>query len=92
MLLEEQVQPAKSEVTGLSIKDLFYKYVRFLPLFLICIALSLFVAYVFLRYATLIYQSTGTLVIRDEKTAPGGNSDKLEQILVSDGKKIFKAR
>jgi capsular exopolysaccharide synthesis family protein len=87
MLLEEQVQPAKSEVTGLSIKDLFYKYVRFLPLFLICIALSLFVAYVFLRYATLIYQSTGTLVIRDEKTAPGGNSDKLEQILVSDGKK-----
>ena len=86
MVLEEQVQKTNNEAVGLSIKDLFYKYIRFLPLFVICVALSLFVAYVYLRYATLVYQSTGTLVIRDDNNA-GGSNDKLEQLLVSDDKK-----
>lgn len=86
MLLEEQVHTTKKEQAGLGVKDLFYKYIRFLPLFIICVALSLFVAYVYLRYATLVYESTGTLVIRDDKNS-GASNDKLEQILVSDGKK-----
>jgi capsular exopolysaccharide synthesis family protein len=86
MVLEEQGQTAKNEAAGLSVKDLFYKYIRFLPLFVICVALSLFVAYVYLRYATLVYQSTGTLVIKDDNNAAGSN-DKLGQLLVSDDKK-----
>ena len=86
MIAEEQVQTSKSELSNLSVKDLFYKYIRFLPLFVICVALSLFVAYIYQRYATLIYQSAGTLVIKDEKSTSASN-DKLEQLLVSDGKK-----
>lgn len=86
MTVEEQVQATKNEAANLSAKDLFYKYVRFLPLFIICIALSLFVAYIYLRYATLVYQSTGTLVIKDDKSS-GGSNDKLEELMVSDGKR-----
>lgn len=85
MTVEEQVQPVKSEVSNLSVRDLFYKYVRFLPLFAICIAVSLFGAYMYLRYATLIYQANGTLVIQSESNT--ASNDKLEQLLVSDGKK-----
>lgn len=86
MTAEEQVLPGKNEASSLSVKDLFYKYIRFLPLFIISIALSLFVAYVYLRYATLVYQATGTMVIQNDNKA-GGSNDKLEQLMVSDGNK-----
>lgn len=82
-----QIQSAKAELTSLSIKDLFYKYVRFLPLFIISVALSLFVAYIYLRYATLIYESTGTLVIQDDPNNSSGGTDKLDNIFSSGSKK-----
>jgi tyrosine-protein kinase Etk/Wzc len=81
-----QIQNTKTELSRLSVKDLFYKYIRFLPLFIISVALSLLVAYLYLRYATLIYQSTGTMVIQDESGASPSN-DKLDEILSSDSKK-----
>jgi tyrosine-protein kinase Etk/Wzc len=81
-----QIQTTKSELSRLSVKDLFYKYIRFLPLFIISIALSLFVAYVYLRYATPVYQSFGTMVIQDENTA-GRSNDKLDDIFSSGSKK-----
>lgn len=81
------MQTAKTELSNLSIKDLFFKYVRFLPLFVICVAVSLFGAYLYLRYATLVYRASGTMVIRDERSSSGSN-DKLEELLTSsDGKK-----
>lgn len=85
--MEEQIQQSKNELTGLSLKDLFYKYIRFLPLFAISVALSLLVAYVYLRYATLIYRSTGTMIIQDDKSSSGGSNDKLDNIFASDNKK-----
>lgn len=84
--MEEQIQTSKSELASLSIKDLFYKYIRFLPLFIICIALSLFVAFIYLRYATLFYSSQGTMVVQDDKASSGSN-DKFEKIFESDNKK-----
>lgn len=81
-----QIETAKSELSRLTVKDLFYKYIRFFPLFIISIALSLFVAWLYLRYATLIYQSTGSMVIQDDQNGGRGN-DKLDEILTSDSKK-----
>jgi tyrosine-protein kinase Etk/Wzc len=81
-----QTQTAKSELARLTVKDLFYKYIRFLPLFIISIALSLMVAFLYLRYATLVYQSFGTMVIQDENNTSGGN-DKLDNIFSSGSKK-----
>jgi tyrosine-protein kinase Etk/Wzc len=81
-----QIQTAKSELSRLSVKDLFYKYIRFLPLFIISVALSLMVAFLYLRYATLVYQSTGTMVIQDDNNSSGGN-DKFDNIFSNGGKK-----
>jgi tyrosine-protein kinase Etk/Wzc len=85
--MEEQLQPAKNELSSLGLKDLFYKYVRFLPLYVISIALALFVAFVYLRYATLVYSTTGSLIIQDEKSGGGNNNDKLDELFGSNDKK-----
>lgn len=82
-----QIETAKSELSRLTAKDLFYKYLRFLPLFIITVALSLLVAYTYLRYATLIYQSSGSMVIQDDNTRSGGGNDRLDNVLYSDNKK-----
>jgi tyrosine-protein kinase Etk/Wzc len=80
-LIEEQYIANKNELGNLSVKDLFFKYIRFLPVFLSCLALALFGAWVYLRYATLIYRSSGTLEIKDDKQSSGGLSDpKLSQL------------
>src|SRR4051812_38413204 len=83
--MEDHNQNGQPEQGGLNIKDLFYKYVRFLPLFIISIALGLFVSYVYLRYATLIYTSTGSLVVQDDNT--GGGNDRMDVLFQADNKK-----
>ena len=81
--MEEQLQTteAKNELSKLGLKDLFFKYIRFLPLFIVSIALSLIAAYTYLRYTTPIYQSTGSLIIREENK---GTSDKLNELISAD--------
>src|SRR6188768_48981 len=63
-------QPGNKDLGTLSIKDLFFKYVRFLPVFLVSVALCLLGAYLYLRYTTPIYRVTGTLIFKQE----GGQS------------------
>lgn len=85
--MEDQIQPAKNELSSLSIKDLFYKYVRFLPLFVICVGLALLGAFLYLRYATLYYSSTGTMVIQDDRNS-GSSNDRFERIFEDNKKNI----
>ncbi|MGQ0739682.1 MAG: GumC family protein [Bacteroidota bacterium] len=68
----------KSELWSLSLRDLFYKYIRFLPWFVLSVAVALFGAYAYLRYATPIYSTSATLVIKTEQQ--GGKNDKLDDI------------
>lgn len=82
--MEEHFEAEKKELTSLSIKDLFYKYVRFLPLFVISVALALLGAFLYLRYSTPIYRSTGSLIIKvDNRNA--GSGDKFEQLVTQGG-------
>jgi tyrosine-protein kinase Etk/Wzc len=76
--MEEQISN-KSEVWNLSVRDVFYKYIRYLPLFLLSLAFALLVAWIYLRYTTRIYSSTGTMLIKSEK--PASRDDKVEDIL-----------
>ncbi|MBB1287106.1 polysaccharide biosynthesis tyrosine autokinase [Flavisolibacter sp. BT320] len=87
--MEEQVilQKKVSESANFNIKELFFKYLRFLPLFAIFIGLSLLGAYIYLRYATEVYRSSGQIVIRDEKSAGSAKDDKLDMLMQSDGRK-----
>ena len=64
----------------LSIKDLFFKYVRFLPVFLVSVALCLLAAYLYLRYSTPIYRVSGTLTFKTEESNRGG---KFEDIFLA---------
>jgi len=65
-------QPGNKDLGTLSIKDLFFKYVRFLPVFLVSVALCLLGAYLYLRYSTPIYRVTGTLIFKQESQNSGG--------------------
>lgn len=64
---QQQINTNKSELWNLSIKDLFYKYVRFLPLFLLSVAICLFLAFAYLRYTTRVYSATGSMLIKSEQ-------------------------
>lgn len=79
--MEEQIQTtsgAKSELSKMGIKELFFKYLRFLPLFIISVALSLVGAFLYLRYTTPIYQSAGSLIIKEDR---GANGNKLDELI-----------
>ncbi|HEX7845143.1 MAG TPA: Wzz/FepE/Etk N-terminal domain-containing protein, partial [Chitinophagaceae bacterium] len=79
---QDQLSNNRNELWNLSLRDLFYKYIRFLPLFLLSTALALFAAYAYLRYATPIYSVGGTMYIKAEKS--GGQRDKFEDLFVND--------
>lgn len=70
----------KQELMTLSIRDIFYKYIRFLPLFILSIAIALLGAFIYLRYSTNVYGTAGTLLIKSEKPSSESN-DKVEDIL-----------
>lgn len=70
---------AKTEVSGLSLKDLFYKYIRFLPYFILSVALTLLAAFMYLRYADRSYSATGSMQIRSPQTSQ--RTDKVEDLL-----------
>jgi tyrosine-protein kinase Etk/Wzc len=75
----EQVINNKSELWSLSLKDLFYKYVRFLPLFLVSLAFALLAAWTYLRYSTRIYGAAGTMLIKSDQQTT--RTDKVEDII-----------
>ena len=80
--MQEPVNNSRSELWTLSLRDLFYKYVRFLPVILLSVAFCLFVAYAYLRYAPRIYSASGTLLIKSEQQG-AGRSDKFEDIFMN---------
>ncbi|MEO6613324.1 MAG: polysaccharide biosynthesis tyrosine autokinase [Chitinophagaceae bacterium] len=81
--MEESLKTTKSELWSLSLRDLFYKYVRFLPIFVLSVAIALLCAYAYLRYATPIYSTTGTLIIKSD--LPNARGDKFDDIFGGGG-------
>jgi tyrosine-protein kinase Etk/Wzc len=81
-------QVSKTEQPGMSIKELLHKYVRFLPFIIICVAFSLLGAYLYLRYTTLTFRSTGALVVKEDNGSGGGGAgpggDRFQQMFVLD--------
>ena len=81
--MQDTVNQNRSELWNMSFRDLFYKYVRFLPLFVLSVALTLFGAYIYLRYSIPIYKVGGSMVIKSEQGG-GGRSEKFEDVFVND--------
>lgn len=74
----------KNELGNLSLKDLFYKYIRFLPLFLLSLAIALLAAFAYLRYAKNIYSAGGSMLIKSESNE--SRPDKVEDILMGNNR------
>lgn len=70
-------QSSNKDLGTLSIKDLFFKYVRFLPVFLVSVAICLLGAYLYLRYTTPIYRVTGVLSFKTDESNRGGKFDDI---------------
>lgn len=83
-----QPQVNRTEQPGASVKELLYKYVRFLPLIIISLAFALLGAYLYLRYTTLTFKSSGALVVKEDNGTPGGGGgaggDRFQQMFVMD--------
>jgi len=83
--IEEQTISDRSELGNLSVKDIFFKYIRFLPVFLLSLALALFGAWVYLRYTPPIFRSSGTLEINDESKSRNTDDQRLNQLTLTAG-------
>lgn len=73
--------PNKSDLGNLSFRDLFYKYVRFLPFFIISVAIALLGAFLYLRYTVPVYSAAGSMIIKSDQEARNG--DKFDELLSS---------
>ncbi|HEY8661611.1 MAG TPA: polysaccharide biosynthesis tyrosine autokinase [Hanamia sp.] len=65
------------ETEEISMGDLFYKYFSYWPFFVILLVISMSWAWLYLRYKMPLYQSTATLLIKDDKK--GGDAPDLLQ-------------
>jgi tyrosine-protein kinase Etk/Wzc len=77
--MQDQQNTNRTELGNLTVKDLFFKYIRFIPLFALSTALALFGSYVYLRYTTKIYKVGSSLMIKNE--APGRAKDRFDDLL-----------
>lgn len=81
--MSSQFQPARSDQAGFNIKEFIFKYLRYLPLFLLSVLLAMTVAFIYLRYSTPVYRSSSLLFLKDDK-GKGGASDRFQELFVDD--------
>jgi tyrosine-protein kinase Etk/Wzc len=62
-----QNQPQFQQEEEINLREELEKYLRYWPWFLISALLCVVVAFFYLRYSTPVYQTTATIIIKDEK-------------------------
>jgi len=73
----------KRETSGnLSARELLFKYIRFLPLVIFCVALAFLLAWLYLRYTQEQYSSVGNMLITTEES----KGDKVEELIAGKSK------
>jgi tyrosine-protein kinase Etk/Wzc len=84
--MEDQFAVSKAAGSGPNIRELFYKYIRFLPFFFLSVAATLLGAYLYLRYSTPVYQAAGALLVKGTSSEEGtaGSGDRFSQLFVLD--------
>jgi tyrosine-protein kinase Etk/Wzc len=70
-------QSGNKDLGNLSIKDIFFKYIRFLPVFLVSVAVCLLGAYLYVRYTTPMYRVGGTITFKTDDASRGGKFDEI---------------
>ena len=73
-----QVQPAISEEdSGLDFKKIIYTFLQYWLWFATAVFLCLLIAFLYLRYATPVYQINSKILIKDDKSSPSGDQQDL---------------
>jgi tyrosine-protein kinase Etk/Wzc len=85
--MSTQIQPVRSDQSGFNIKDFIFKYIRFLPLFIFSVILAYATAFLYLRYTTVVYRSTGTLILKDNNSGMGASDPRFQQLFIDDRSK-----
>ncbi|RYZ22011.1 MAG: polysaccharide biosynthesis tyrosine autokinase [Chitinophagaceae bacterium] len=84
--MSSNFQATRSDQTGFNLKEFLFKYLRFLPLFILSLVLSLIIAFFYLRYTAPTFQSRGALILTEDKSA-SNSADKFNQLFVDDRSK-----
>ncbi|HTN06095.1 GumC family protein [Agriterribacter sp.] len=74
-----ETAPAAKEF---NLKELIFKYLRYLPLVVVCILLALVLAFIKIRYETPIYNVSGSLFINKQTKSGGGGGESLEDMFL----------
>jgi len=64
---QQQTQQQFQQEEEISLREEFGKYFRYWPWFVGSVLLCVVIAFLYLRYSTPVYQSTATIIIKDEK-------------------------
>ena len=72
----QQPQQQFQQEEEINLREEFGKYFRYWPWFVGSVLLCVLIAFLYLRYSTPVYQSTATIIIKDEKN--GGSIPGLE--------------
>jgi tyrosine-protein kinase Etk/Wzc len=75
-------KPTTDKISNASIKELFSKYYKFIPLVVMCVLLSITLAYVKLRYTQTMYKQTGRIILKDDERA--NSNDQLTKLMNGD--------
>ena len=77
--MEQSLKNAEFEETEeVSVSDLLYKFIPYWPIFVILLIITLTGAWIYLRYTMPVYQTTATLLIKDDKNTPPNANDMMQ--------------
>src|SRR5665213_2786752 len=66
------------ESQEVSLGDLVYKFLPYWPIFILLLIVTLTGAWIYLRYTMPVYQTTATLLIKDDKNTPQSGNDMMQ--------------
>jgi tyrosine-protein kinase Etk/Wzc len=69
---------SENEKIKISPKDFIFRYVKYIPLFVLSVGLALFIAFLYLRYTVPFYNARATLLIKTN--AQGGSNDEVNNM------------
>jgi capsular exopolysaccharide synthesis family protein len=66
------------ETEEVSIGDIFFKYLAYWPLFILLLVITLTAAWLYLRYKMPVYETTATLLIKDDQNSASGQNEMMQ--------------
>src|SRR5258708_37573435 len=70
------------ETRTVGLRDLIFRYLKYLPWFIICGILALVGAYVKIRYSIPVYRVQSSLLINNDRSAGGKDDQKLGELFM----------